>query len=255
MADYDSGLPIRSEADGADERVHVKIVDYTTPANGTTVDTDGNVHVEVHGNNPAGTDEVLRLSQLGAPNPDGVYEGTDNTKPAHVGNIAHVRAAAPADTDLTQRITAVTGATDTTHHSMDVSIHDGDGDAIDDANPLPVKLVTSTIGDVIQDFKQATAVASDASDTHTYSVSAGKAFTLTSVQASASGKIKAEIRSGTPAATDLICVMFNSTANPNVEYVFSEDHIVAAEDDVEIVITNLDNQAQNVYSLIEGEEN
>ena len=27
MADYDSGLPVRSEADGTDERVQVKIVD------------------------------------------------------------------------------------------------------------------------------------------------------------------------------------------------------------------------------------
>ena len=44
MADYDSGLPIRSEVDGTDERVHVKIVDGTTdPAvNQTRVDSDNN---------------------------------------------------------------------------------------------------------------------------------------------------------------------------------------------------------------------
>ena len=49
MADYDSGLPIRSEADGTDERVQVKIVDKTNPdTQQATVDTDDNLKVGVY---------------------------------------------------------------------------------------------------------------------------------------------------------------------------------------------------------------
>src|SRR3989304_1668597 len=98
MADYDSSLPIRSEADGTDERVHTKICDGATPSQMATVDADLNLHVEVHGNKPAGTDIELRLSELGAPNPDGDYDASDNTKPASVGVIAHDRGASIDDT-------------------------------------------------------------------------------------------------------------------------------------------------------------
>ena len=54
MSDYKSGLPVRSEADGTDERLQTKIVDATSPdTQQMEVDSDNNAHVEVHGNNPA----------------------------------------------------------------------------------------------------------------------------------------------------------------------------------------------------------
>ncbi|NIQ16877.1 MAG: hypothetical protein GTO02_21590, partial [Candidatus Dadabacteria bacterium] len=47
MADQNTSLPIRTEAD-ADERVQSKIVDFTTPAQGMNVDSDGSAQVEIH---------------------------------------------------------------------------------------------------------------------------------------------------------------------------------------------------------------
>ena len=75
MADYDSGLPIRSEADGTDERVHVKIVDGATPSQMATVDTDLNVKVGVYGDRADdGADVALLLSEEGRANGRGDYE-------------------------------------------------------------------------------------------------------------------------------------------------------------------------------------
>ena len=97
MADYNSGLPIRSEADGADERVQVKVVDSTNPdTQQMTVDTDGNLHAEAHGNDPSGVDRVLRTSEEGHANVSGLYDVAQNTDPANIGLIAHSRSATPA---------------------------------------------------------------------------------------------------------------------------------------------------------------
>jgi len=49
-------------------------------------------------------------------------------------------------------------------------------------------------------------------------------------------------------------VLFNSTANPNVEYEFSTPQIMPDTQSVKVTITNLDNQSQDVYSTIEGYE-
>lgn len=65
MADQDLALPVRTE-DDLDQRVQVKIVDPTNPATQqATVDTDSNLHIEVHGNDSTGTDRTLALDTLG----------------------------------------------------------------------------------------------------------------------------------------------------------------------------------------------
>jgi len=260
MADYDSGLPIRSEADGDDERVHSKIVDYADPDGAgkqLEVDADGNAHIEMHGNEPDGTtDIVMRLSELGAPNGDGDYDATNNTKPASSGLIAHDRNATPDETHQNHRVTGVSNGST---HTVDVSLHDEAGAPYSGTNPMPVTFEQSE-GTEIHDFDQAVAIAKDATSNHDYSVASGQTLLLREVLASASGKAKFELQIGDGAVSEVfstIAVVFNSTANPNAPIVFTDPVVVvgtANSTTVRLIKTNLDNQAQDLYSTIVGVE-
>lgn len=252
MADYDSSLPIRSESDGTDERVHVKIVDGTSPAvNQVRVDSDNNLHTEMHGNDPAGVDRVVRTSELGALTPDGVYDATDNTKPGNTGLIVSVRDAAPSDTTQTQRLTAVTNGD---KRLLDVSLHDEAGAAFSASNPLPVTVVDSE-GTEVNNYDTQVALAAAGSDNHDYT--AVGTFKLSRVWAAASGKMKIQVQIETGVATNVfntVFVGFNSTANPNINIPINENITVAAGVRVRVIRTNNDNQPQDVYSTICGHE-
>ena len=256
MADQDTSLPIRTEADGTDERVHVKIVDGTTPSQRTTVDTDGNVHAELHGNDPATTDRVIRLSELGAVTPDGVYDASDNTKPGNTGLIASSRAATSDDTTQTERLTSIEDSGGTVR-ALDIALHDEDGEAFSANNPLPVA-ISEFEGDEVCDYNTSSAVASDATVNHDYTVTAATTFVGSRVWVSGSGKLKAEVRlEDAPAAGTYtsIFVAFNSTANPNIDIPLDKicgKQVAGAI--VRIAITNRDNQAQDVYSTLAGIE-
>lgn len=256
MADYNSGLPIRSEADGADERVHVKVVDGATPSQRMAVDTDLNAHVESHGNDPTGADKVLRLSELGAVTPDGVYDAANNTKPGTTALIGHTRAATPAETDQVERLTAKAGTVDTTVHALDVSMHDQNGNAFTSSNPLYVSNVAAA-GTSINNYNTSAALAAGASNNHDYTVTALMTLKLARIWASASGKLKIQVEVETGVATgtfNTFFVGFNSTANPNIEIEIDQNITVAAGVRVRVVRTNKDNQAQDVYSTISGIE-
>jgi hypothetical protein len=255
MADQNTSLPVRSQADGTDERLHVKIVDGTnSPAvNQTEVDSDNNLHVEIHGNDPASTDRVVRTSELGALTPDGVYDVANNTIPGNVGVIASVRDAAPSDTTQTQRLTAVTNGT---KRLLDVSIHDENGAVFSASNPLPVTSVDSE-GTEVNDYNTAAAVAAAASSNHDYTVTAATTLKLSSIWAAASGKMKIQVQVETAVASNTFTtrfVGFNSTANPNISVPIGENISVAAGVRVRVIRTNLDNQAQDLYSTISGHE-
>lgn len=128
------------------------------------------------------------------------------------------------------------------------------GANVSGSNPVPVTITGATTGTEVLDFKQATSVAANASDTHTYTITATKTLTLQHIQAAASGKIKVEIKLGTIGAEVTKVILFNSTANPVVDYVFAAPQNLPDTEDVKVIITNLDNQSQNVYSTIEGYE-
>lgn len=252
MADYDSSLPIRSEADGADERVHVKIVDGATPSQMATVDSDLNVHVEAHGNDPAGVDRILRTSEQGHAAINGVYDVASNTDPSQVGLVAHTRAATPGDSDQTKRLTAITNSTVC---ALDVAIRDEAGAAFSASNPLPVTSVDSE-GTEVNDHSSAT-VAASGSTNHDYTVTALTTLKLSQVHASASGKMKVVVSVETGVASGSFTtrfVGFNSTANPNVHIPVNENITVAAGVRVRVAKTNLDNQSQDLYSTISGHE-
>lgn len=253
--DYKSGLPIRTEADGTDERLHAKIVDGTVPSRRMTVDTDGNAHVEMHGNDPAATDRVLRLSEIGALTPDGVYDVANNTKPGNVGLIASARNATPGDATQTQRLTSVTNGD---KRLLDISLHDEAGAAFSETNPLPTYNVGSE-GDEVNDY-QTTAAASfgaGATADHDYTVTALKTLKISQLKASGSGKIRADLQVETAPASGVYTTMFtffNSTANPNISEDIKEFLAQVAGAKVRVHLENLDNQAQNVFSTLCGHE-
>lgn len=257
MADYDSGLPIRSEADGTDERVQTKIVDATNPdTQQMEVDTDNNAHVEVHGNNPAGGDEVLRMSELGHAAVDGIYDGTNNTDPSNIALIGHARNASAADSQSTERLTSVEDSGGTVR-ALDISLHDEDGEAYSSTNPLPVTLEENE-GDEICDYNTSAAVVKDATVNHDYTVSASRTLLTSRIWVAGSGKLKVEVQLETAAASgtyNTVLVAFNSTSSPNIDIPLDKicgKQVTGAN--VRIAITNRDNQAQDLYSTLIGIE-
>ncbi len=260
MADQDTSLPVRSEADGTDERVQVKIVDATSPdSQQAAVDSDSNLHVEAHGNDPGGTDRVLRTSEQGSASVDGIYDVSNNTDPSNVGIIAQQRNASPADTLQTEQLTSIQDSGGTVR-ALDISLHDEAGEAYDADNPLPVQIEENE-GDEIHDYSTGSAVAKDAISNHDYSVANGRTLLLYGVHTSASGKQKVELQIGDGAASEVFAtkaVAFNSTANPqsNIKFERVPIKVVGTSNTttVRVIRTNKDNQPQDLYSTIIGVE-
>ena len=251
MSDYNSGLPIRTQADGTDERLHAKIVDGATPSQMATVDTDLNLHIESHGNNPAGTDTVLKLAENGSANTDGRYHATNNSIPASAGLIGHVRGATPALADLTNPITSITNGN---VHALDISLYDEAGAPFTDANPLPVYMAADP-GTEVNSYDTQAALAAGGSDNHDLAVAGGVTFELNQVWAAASGKMKIVVQTTLDGlAFTTVAVGFNSTANPNINIHLAKpvSLVGSATSAVRVIRTNLDNQAQDVYSTING---
>lgn len=69
---------------------------------------------------------------------DGYYDPTDNPDPDNIGLIGHTRSTDTDQTDQIQRITAKRGTLDTDTVSQDVSLHDNQGNAYTNINPLPI---------------------------------------------------------------------------------------------------------------------
>lgn len=123
-------------------------------------------------------------------------------------------------------------------------------------NPLPVTIEDAP-GIHINDFKDATAIAKNASDNHDYTVPAAKTFHLNQIESSASGEVKMQVQVETGVATSIfntVFVQFNSTSNPNMRINLMEDILVAAGVRVRVIMTNKDNGTMDLYSTICGFE-
>lgn len=254
--DYNSSLPVRSEADGIDARVQVKIVDKTAPGTQQmTVDTDSNAHVEMHGNDPAGVDRVARTSEAGELANNGLYNAATNTKPSHNGLILQQRNAASADSRQIMQPTAVRGTVDTTKVAIDVSMNDENGNAYTTLNPMPVVLSDEEIGTAVHDFQidaSPTGIAAAGTGTITYTVPAASILSLKRIVMSGSGRFKAEVFLGVASGTPRKYVLFNSTAQPNLPFDVPKNFRLNATEVVKVTFTNLDKQPFNVFLTVEG---
>jgi hypothetical protein len=139
-----------------------------------------------------------------------------------------------------------------------VKISDGtDSLAINADGSLNVVVTSSVAGTPVCDFLSSSAVAAGASANHDYTVTAATTLKLTGILASASGKCKVEVKVESGVGTGIFntkFVGFNSTATPNVTIFPTGDLMVAAGVKVRVAMTNKDNQAQDLYSTIEGSE-
>lgn len=178
MADYNSSLPVRSEAD-IDERLQSKIVDFTDPTKGMEVDADNDAHVKAKLRDDAG-------SAFGI-----------------------------------------------------------------ESNPVFVT-VTDNPNAEVHEHDIASAIAKDAIGSHSYSPTGN--VKINRLMLSASGKARFEIKFGPTASEVSKYVFFNSTANPNVMIDLKAPITLAATDTLIIEKKNLDNQAQDLYSTINGDE-
>lgn len=256
MSDYNSQLPVRSKQD-LDERVLIKVQDGASPggANATLSVTENKAHVRNFGVDSDANDVQLLLSQEGHVLTNGDYDAANNKRPSSQGLIVSDRDAAPSETTMNKRPTAVAG--DNNKVAIDVAISDSSGNHFSDTNPLPVYVTENDPGTEVTDFDEAVDTAAAGSTNHDYTVTAAKQFRALNVEASASGKAKFELRIETAAGAGTfttIGVQFNSTANPNVKFELKKPVPVAAGVIIRLVKTNLDEQAQSIYSTINGVE-
>lgn len=171
-----------------------------------------------------------------------ISDGTDTLAVNADGSINSVVTA----TDLDIR--------DLTHVSDSVKVGDGtDFLAVNSDGSINV-VIEENPGTEVVNYDTSAAVAGGATDNHDYT---STNFLLQGFYASASGKLKAELQIETGAATNVFntyAVQFNSTANPNMEFMLKSAFQVPAGARVRVIRTNRDNQAQDVYSTILGIE-
>jgi hypothetical protein len=250
MADYDSSLPIRTEAAGD---VDIFISDSVTPSQKLKVNADGSI--DTNTSLPAGTKVIIT-------------DGTDDLAVNADGSVNAIVSATDLDirdlSQATDSVTAHQGGTwsvdvantvtvqatdldirDLTAASDSVAAHlfDEAGNAFSSSNPLPVEFFESKAE--VFNFSQGTNIAKNASHTHTFAAPAD--FKLKDVYVSGSGKLRAELKID----GNTVAVGFNSTANPQVTWRFQKG-LNASSVNVVVEIENKDNQAQDLYSTIVG---
>lgn len=135
MADG-SANALTSQASGSQRSLDVGI---SQGGNTVIADADKNLHVENHGNKPDGTDVVQKLSETGETAIDGTYDVTNNTNPANIGLVTQERNIAASDIRQNLKPTSKRGTVNTDTVSLDVSLHDENGNNYGENNPLTVE--------------------------------------------------------------------------------------------------------------------
>lgn len=137
-----------------------------------------------------------------------------------------------------------------------ISVNTGNSDAgtqrvviATDQPTLPVTFTPSTRANRIS-YNTSVALAAGASNTHTFTPSV--AFRLQEVYASSSGQMKVEIQTGTTGAETTKVVLFTSKGHLIAEWRLTDELAVPTTDSVKVIRTNMDNQAMDVYSTIQG---
>lgn len=259
MADTDhkSSLPVRSEKDGEDERVHTKIVDFTDP------DTAGHqvkvseelLHVRIHGHDLADDPKQVLLSEAGNIALDGDYALLTNTNPSSAGTILHDRKATAELPSIADQNTRPTGVPyddgSKTIVCADVALHDEDGKPYSENNPLPVSFAESEGTEVHDFFPSTLAILKDGSDSHNYIVPAGKVFLFEQVIMDASVQHKIDVSYGVVGAEVRHFTKFG-TKSKDASFTLSRSVKLTAGLKIIIARKNEDQQAGTLYSTIVG---
>lgn len=118
-------------------------------------------------------------------------------------------------------------------------------------------VVQDSAGAAVNNFNTGSAIAASGVSNHDYTVTSGKTLLLSQVEASASGKAKIEVKVETAASSGVfntVFVQFNSSAEPNMTITLKEKISVAEGVKVRVSRTNRENQSQDLYSTICGNE-
>lgn len=323
MADFNSSLPVRTEAAGD---VIAKIADATIPSQQLAVDASGKITAKLDdgaGNavtsqvsgaqraldvgidvagvqidprqiraltaadvvtadiaagtnligkvtiNQGGNDAIVSAAGALKVDASATTQPVSGTVTANQGgapwsqNITQIVGAAPSSTNyLPERLTDGTSYYDarqiralTASDVVSAHISDATGTAFSPTNPLPV--VFEVGGSGVCDYKDASSIASGASDNHDYTVTAGKTLYLNMVQASASGKAKMVLQVETGVASGVFTTkgaQFNSTATADMSFYIPSPIVVAAGVRVRVIMSNRDLLSEDLYSSIIGSE-
>ncbi len=210
----------------------------------TTVDTDfGSV----------GANTLRSAAQIG--NATGAADFNAGATGAQTLRVTANQGIANA-TPWNENIAQIAGAVPSATNALPAQITTG-GAFVSPTNPLPVFVSVDSPGVEVNDYNTAAAVAAGATSNHDYTVTALKTLYLDQINASGSGKMKIEVQIETAAASGVFnskFVEFNSTADPNMQISLKSSITVVAGARVRIIRTNKDNQAQDVYSTISGNE-
>jgi hypothetical protein len=124
-------------------------------------------------------------------------------------------------------------------------------------NPLFVTFTESTVVGTFVDYQTKASLAASNAFALYKNVTGGKTMIVDKIVVSGSGKIKAVVQTGPSATLVTKLVLFNSTANPNIDIDFST-HLQIVEaggtERISVEITNYDIASQDVYLTIFGKE-
>lgn len=259
MADTDhkSSLPVRSEKDGLDERLHTKIVDFEAPdaAENQVQVSEKLLHVRTFGHDESGDKKQILTNEKGNIAIDGDYDVANNSNPSSSGLVLHDRTATGVlPTRENQNVRPTGKSYDDgvkTIVALDIALHDEEGKPFSEENPLPVTFSESE-GEEVHDFKDSAApIAKDASDSHTYIVPVGKVFLFEQVIMDASVQHKIEVAYGTAGAEVRKFVRFG-TKSKDSSFELKRSVRLTAGQQIVITRTNQDQQSATLFSTIVG---
>jgi hypothetical protein len=246
MADYDSSLPVRTRLPTGNADVVVGICDANIISQQLAVSSAGRIGVTIRDATTDANSVVVDSS------------GRLSVKTANAGDIV----AKIVDTAGTNTLSVDSSG------RISVKLYDAAGNAwnigqqtmsnsmpvviASDQSPVNVNIVSTVSEHRIHDFNVGTNIAKDASSTHTYTNNTGSTVHIEKIFASASGAMKVEVKVGPSGSTVTKAVAFTTSATPNAQIDFPNEIDVANGEVIEVIRTNRDKAAMDVYSYING---
>lgn len=227
--------------------LYVQLRDAAGNERGVNVDASGRIGI---------TDGAGSLTVDGTVSVDNIT--TSVTPGTGAGNLGKAEDAVHSSGDtgvmaLAVRKDTATGlAADGDYHVLEV---DSSGRLhVNVGNTVGVTFGEALSTTEVNDYDTASAVAAAGTDNHDYTVVG--TMRLKQISCSASGKMKVELQVGPVGTLVSKGVWFNSTSNPNIDIIFAQPIEVpnASTGTVRLVRTNLEAVAQDVYSLIIGND-
>lgn len=244
MSDFNSSLPIRTETNGD---VVVKVVDGTVTSQALAVDAAGKVYAKL--NDGSGNDITSQANGAQRALDVGINVAGVQIDPRQV------RALTAADVVTVEEIVQPLPAGTNLLGGTDIYVG---GVIASDTNPVPVSMSAAPLGDVVNNYNTAAALAAAGTSNHTYTITSTKSFQGKKIHAASSGKLKIEVQTSPDGvAFSTIFVAFNSTATPNIDVDMDQILFLQAAGTgaaIRVIRTNKDSQAQDVYSTISGIE-